>query len=49
MLDGTIIEWRKKAGDWVDKGEVLYLLESEKVTLEIEAPASGFLTGASAG
>lgn len=43
MLEGTIVEWMKKEGEWVEKGEVLYVLETEKVTLEIEAPASGFL------
>jgi len=44
MLEGTLLEWRKKEGEWVEKGEILYMLEAEKITLEIEAPASGFLT-----
>lgn len=44
MTQGTIIEWRKKGGDWVKKGEILYILETEKVTFEVEAPESGILS-----
>jgi pyruvate dehydrogenase E2 component (dihydrolipoamide acetyltransferase) len=44
MTQGTIIEWRKKGGDWVKKGEILYVLETEKVTFEVEAPESGILS-----
>jgi pyruvate dehydrogenase E2 component (dihydrolipoamide acetyltransferase) len=44
MTQGTIIEWKKKGGDWVKKGEILYVLETEKVTFEVEAPESGILS-----
>lgn len=44
MRDGLLVEWRKKEGEWVEKDEILYVLESEKITVEIEAPASGFLS-----
>jgi pyruvate dehydrogenase E2 component (dihydrolipoamide acetyltransferase) len=44
MIQGTIIEWRKKEGDWVEKGEILFILETEKVTFEVEAPESGILS-----
>ena len=44
MTHGTIIEWKKKGGDWVKKGEILYVLETEKVTFEVEAPESGILS-----
>ena len=43
MEEGTIIEWKKKEGDQVSKGEILYVLETEKVTFEVEAPESGIL------
>jgi len=43
MVDGKIIEWYKKDGDWVDKGEPLFSIENEKATLDIESPASGKL------
>ncbi len=41
MTEGTIVEWHKQDGQWVDKGEILLTFESDKSTLEIEAPASG--------
>jgi pyruvate dehydrogenase E2 component (dihydrolipoamide acetyltransferase) len=43
MTEATIVEWRKQNGDQVEKGEVLFVIETEKVTLEIEAPAGGVL------
>ncbi len=43
MTEGTVIEWKKKEGDWVEKGEILYVLETEKVTFEVEVPVSGVL------
>ena len=38
MTEGTLIEWTKKEGDSVKAGEVLFILETEKVTYEFEAP-----------
>ncbi len=43
MTEGKIIEWKKKEGEWVNKGEILYVFETEKVAFEVEAPQSGFL------
>lgn len=43
MTEGTIREWKKKEGDWVEKNEILYILMTEKVTFEVEAPESGAL------
>jgi pyruvate dehydrogenase E2 component (dihydrolipoamide acetyltransferase) len=43
MTEATLIEWLKADGDRVEKGEPLFVLESEKSSLEIEAPASGRL------
>jgi len=40
---GTILEWMKKEGDPVDKGEIIFIVETEKVTTEVESPASGIL------
>ena len=42
--EGTVVEWKKSAGDAVSKGEVLLDAESEKVDFEIESPADGVLT-----
>lgn len=40
---GTILKWLKKEGDAVTKGESLYEVEADKVTTEVESPASGIL------
>ena len=37
------MEWKKREGDWVEKGEILFVFETEKVTFDVEAPESGFL------
>jgi pyruvate dehydrogenase E2 component (dihydrolipoamide acetyltransferase) len=42
---GQVIEWLKKEGEWVEKGEALLSIETDKVTVEVESPASGFLAG----
>lgn len=41
---GTLIQWLKSAGDSVTKGEPLMEIETDKATVEIEAPASGILS-----
>src|SRR5919201_1155307 len=43
MESGTIVRWLKSEGDQVEKGEALYELDTEKVTQEVEADASGVL------
>ncbi len=43
MTEGLITEWKFKEGDSVKKGDVLFTLETEKVTYEVESPADGVL------
>src|SRR3954453_3918607 len=43
MESGTIVKWLKVEGDQVEKGEPLYELDTDKVTQEVEADASGVL------
>jgi pyruvate dehydrogenase E2 component (dihydrolipoamide acetyltransferase) len=43
MESGTIVKWLKAEGDDVEKGEPLYELDTDKVTQEVEAEASGVL------
>src|SRR5256886_17059540 len=43
MESGTIVKWLKSEGDSVEKGEPLYELDTDKVTQEVEAEASGVL------
>ena len=43
MTEGMIVDWNFKEGDAVNQGDILFVLETEKVTYEVEAPASGIL------
>jgi pyruvate dehydrogenase E2 component (dihydrolipoyllysine-residue acetyltransferase) len=45
---GLLVSWLKHDGESITKGEVLMEIETDKVTVEIEAPASGFLGGITA-
>ena len=45
---GKLLRWIKSEGDAVTKGEPLMEIETDKVTVEIEAPANGTLAGISA-
>ena len=45
---GKIVSWLKAPGDAVTKGDALFEVETDKATMEVEAQASGFLTGVSA-
>ncbi len=41
MEEGRILAWKKKEGERVAKGEVLLEIETDKATMEVEAPNSG--------
>lgn len=43
MQEGTLAEWVASDGQEVKEGDVIYLLETDKASREIEAPASGKL------
>jgi len=43
MRSGKIIAWMKKEGERVDKGKPIVQVETEKLTVEIEAPDNGIL------
>jgi len=43
MKEGTVVQWFKKEGEPVNKGEPLVEVLTEKVTYDIEAPESGIL------
>jgi pyruvate/2-oxoglutarate dehydrogenase complex dihydrolipoamide acyltransferase (E2) component len=44
MTAGTIVEWNKAIGDRVEEGDILAVVETEKVETELTSPASGTLT-----
>ena len=41
MTEGIIVEWVVQDGASAAEGEVLYRLETEKVEIDVESPASG--------
>ena len=43
MKQGKVIEWKAGEGQRIEKGQIVMVIETEKVTYECEAPASGFL------
>ncbi len=43
MVEGKIVEWKKREGEWVEEGEVVFVFETEKVTFDVESARSGFL------
>ena len=48
MTEGMLTEWVVADGDQVVEGQVIYLLESDKSTQEVEAPAAGTIRIAAA-
>jgi len=43
ISSGIVSVWHKKSGDFVDSGDALFTLETDKVSTEIVAEKSGFL------
>ena len=43
VSEGTILEWRKQPGDWIEADETIADVTTDKVDVEIPAPASGRL------
>jgi len=42
---GTVAQWLKKDGDEVKQGEIILEIETDKVAIEVESPATGILSG----
>jgi pyruvate dehydrogenase E2 component (dihydrolipoyllysine-residue acetyltransferase) len=43
MDEGRLIAWHKREGDRVEKGEVLFEVETDKANMEIESAATGYV------
>jgi pyruvate/2-oxoglutarate dehydrogenase complex dihydrolipoamide acyltransferase (E2) component len=43
VSEGTIVEWRKQVGDWVEYEEALVDISTDKIDTEVPAPAAGRL------
>ena len=44
VAEATMLQWKKKAGDTVSADEILIEIETDKVVLEVPAPAAGVLS-----
>ena len=43
METGKIVEWKKQEGAQVQEKEIIFVVETEKITYEVESPATGIL------
>jgi pyruvate dehydrogenase E2 component (dihydrolipoamide acetyltransferase) len=43
MEEGSVISWLKKPGDFVEKGEALLIVETDKIEMEVESMGKGYL------
>mgnify|MGYP001361051872 CR=1 FL=1 len=41
MTHGVITQWHKQEGDRIEQGQPLLAVETEKVSVDVEAPATG--------
>lgn len=44
MEEGSVASWNKNLGDRVEKGEVLFTVETDKAEMEVESTESGYLS-----
>src|SRR4029450_1339437 len=45
VAEGTIVEWTKRPGDWVERDETVCIVTTDKIDVEIPSPAAGRLSG----
>lgn len=45
MESGTFVEWLKKEGEHVERGDPLFIVTTDKANIEAESPATGTLAG----
>jgi pyruvate dehydrogenase E2 component (dihydrolipoamide acetyltransferase) len=43
MKEAKIVGWKAQEGEWVEQGRIVLVIETAKVTYEVEAPMAGFL------
>ena len=43
MTEGLIMEWKKREGDRVKRGEILFNVENDKATIDVAAQVDGML------
>src|SRR4051794_2375872 len=45
VAEGTVVEWKKRVGDWVENDEPIVEISTDKVETEVPSPASGRVAG----
>ena len=43
VSEGTIVEWRKQPGDWIEYEEPIVDISTDKIDTEVPSPAAGRL------
>ena len=43
MDEGKLVAWLKKEGDRIEAGEILFEVETDKATMEVESPVAGYV------
>ena len=41
VAEGTVVEWKKQPGDWVERDEIIASISTDKIDTDVEAPATG--------
>src|SRR5215213_7933082 len=41
VVEGTLVEWKKQPGDWVEADEIIASISTDKIDTDVEAPATG--------
>jgi 2-oxoglutarate dehydrogenase E2 component (dihydrolipoamide succinyltransferase) len=41
VAEGTVVEWKKRVGDWVESDEPIVEISTDKVETEVPSPATG--------
>ena len=43
VAEGTVVEWRKQPGDWIEADEIIASISTDKIDTDVESPATGRL------
>jgi pyruvate dehydrogenase E2 component (dihydrolipoamide acetyltransferase) len=43
MEEGSVTSWLKQPGEWVEKGDPLFTVQTDKIEMEVESMGKGYL------
>jgi len=44
MEEGSVTEWLKQPGEFVEKGDPLFIVQTDKIEMEVESMGKGYLS-----